>query len=100
VIAYGRGGATESIRGLEHARPTGLFFPEQSAAAIAAAVESFEGNAVRFAASACRENALRFSSARFAAEYAAFVEHAWNEFRREGGRAPARRAAAEEVTAA
>jgi glycosyltransferase involved in cell wall biosynthesis len=80
VIAYGRGGVTESVRGLDEQRPTGVFFAEQSAAAIVAAVEEFERNEHRIEPGACRESALRFSSARFVAEYASFVDWAWNAF--------------------
>jgi glycosyltransferase involved in cell wall biosynthesis len=87
VIAYGRGGVTESVRGLDHPRPTGLFFDEQTPGAIADAVEAFERNEHRIAAAACRENALRFSSARFVTEYAGFVQRCWSEFRSEAGRA-------------
>ena len=29
VIAYGKGGALETVRGLEHEKPTGLFFPSK-----------------------------------------------------------------------
>jgi glycosyltransferase involved in cell wall biosynthesis len=98
VVAYGRGGATETIRGLEEPSPTGVFFHEQSARAIVAAVEEFERNEHRIAPAACRENALRFSSARFLAEYASFVERAWTEFRGEAGRSAAVKATAEETT--
>ena len=98
VIAYGRGGATESIRGLQDPAPTGVFFREQSVPAIVAAIEEFERNEHRIAAAACRENALRFSSARFSAEYASFVERAWREFRGETYRATAGRVAAPETT--
>ena len=80
VIAFGRGGATETIRGLNAARPTGVFFPEQNVASIASAVEQFERNAHRIAGEACRENALRFSTTRFRAECVSFVERAWMEF--------------------
>jgi glycosyltransferase involved in cell wall biosynthesis len=84
VIAYGRGGALETIRGTEHARPTGLFFAEQTPAAIAAAIVEFERNPERFAPSACRENALRFSVDMFRERYAAFVERRWEEFKADG----------------
>jgi glycosyltransferase involved in cell wall biosynthesis len=97
VIAYGHGGATESIRGLEHARPTGVFFDEQSVPAIVAAIDTFERNAHRIAPAACRENALRFSAGRFVTEYSGFVQRAWNDFRGETARVAAR--AGEEVAA-
>ena len=39
VIAFGRGGVTEIVRGLDSAQPTGVFFREQTAEAIVAAVQ-------------------------------------------------------------
>jgi len=81
VIAYGRGGALETIRGLEHARPTGLFFHRQDAAAIAEAVAEFERNADRIAPLDCWENAQRFSAQIFRETYGKFVESCWEVFR-------------------
>lgn len=78
VIAYGRGGAMETVRGLEHAAPTGVHFGQQTAEAIAAAVREFESR--EFSREACRENALRFSESRFRNEMGAFVEREWRAF--------------------
>jgi glycosyltransferase involved in cell wall biosynthesis len=80
VIAFGRGGVTEIVRGLDSAQPTGVFFCEQTAEAIVAAVKKFEANAGRISAEACHENAVRFSPARFRQEYRTFVENAWARF--------------------
>jgi len=77
VIAYGRGGARETIRPLGEARPTGLFFAEQTAPAIAAAVARFEGQRAIIDPVDCRVQALRFSTARFATDYTDFVERTW-----------------------
>lgn len=74
VIAFGRGGAVETVRGLNSDRPTGLFFAEQTSAAVAQAVAEFELNAHRFTAEACRENALNFSPDRFRRQFRAEVE--------------------------
>ena len=75
VIAFGRGGAVETIRGLEGSSdPTGLFFHAQTPAAVAAAVKLFEENEQRFSTHCCRENSLRFSRERFRKEFAAVVE--------------------------
>lgn len=68
VIAYGAGGATESV--VEG--KTGVFFGEQAPGALAASVRRFESTS--FAAAACRANAERFSAARFRAEFRAWVE--------------------------
>lgn len=65
VIAFGRGGAVETIRGLDHDAPTGVFFAAQTPHAIARGIDEFAANAHRITAVACRDNALRFSRARF-----------------------------------
>jgi glycosyltransferase involved in cell wall biosynthesis len=77
VIAYGRGGVCESVRGLDSDRPTGVFFAEQSADSICAAVIEFENSGDRIVPQTCRDNAIRFSTARFQAEFLAFVKQAW-----------------------
>lgn len=75
VIAYGRGGVLETVIGLDtDAPPTGVFFYKQTAAAIGDAIELFETNHRRFSPTVCRENALRFSPARFREEFKALVE--------------------------
>ena len=61
VIAYARGGATETVRD----GVTGLFFGEQTVAAVVEAIERFEGLALDPAA--CRQNAERFDSSVFRA---------------------------------
>jgi glycosyltransferase involved in cell wall biosynthesis len=80
VIAYGRGGVTESVRGLDADAPTGLFFTEQTATAIADAVSLFESRAGDLRAEACRMNALRFAASRFRREFADFVAARWAAF--------------------
>ena len=80
VIAFGRGGALETIRGLDHAKPTGLFFQRQDAASIAEAVLEFERNADRMTPLDCWENAQRFSAQIFRETYGKFVEHCWDVF--------------------
>jgi len=75
VIAYGRGGAAETgVDGL-----TGLFFDEQTPAALAAALERFE--TMTFAPWAIRAHAERFGRRRFLDEVAAFVEECLDEHR-------------------
>jgi glycosyltransferase involved in cell wall biosynthesis len=78
VIAYGRGGARETVRDLGEPRPTGLFFDAQAPDAIAAAVRRFEAASMPDPAD-CRDNALRFSTPRFLAQYRAFVERVRGE---------------------
>jgi glycosyltransferase involved in cell wall biosynthesis len=84
VIAFGRGGTLETIRGLDHEAPTGVFFDEQSEDAIADAVLRFEARAEAIEPTACRRNAERFAERVFREAFAAFVEGEWQGFR--GGR--------------
>lgn len=74
VIAFARGGVLETIRGLEHEKPTGVFYPEQSIDSIVSAVRTFETHRQRISASNCRSNAERFGGERFKQEIKAFVE--------------------------
>jgi glycosyltransferase involved in cell wall biosynthesis len=60
MIAYGRGGALDIIRASPAADPTGVFFADQTAESIIAAVEEFEALGGAITAEACRENAMRF----------------------------------------
>jgi glycosyltransferase involved in cell wall biosynthesis len=76
VIAYGKGGALETVRDLSSARPTGMFFDEQRAESIIAAVEDFDAHASRFVAADCRANAERFSAAHFRERFFAHVRAA------------------------
>jgi glycosyltransferase involved in cell wall biosynthesis len=76
VIAYGRGGALESV--IESADPrfgTGVFFHEQSVASIVDAIGRFEAHAP-FDPEVCRQNAARFSVGRFRREFLRVVEQA------------------------
>lgn len=80
VIAFAKGGAMETIRGLDRDEPTGVFFPVQSSVAIQQALHLFEQNRRRITPDACRTNALRFAPERFRQEFRDFVEHAWKDF--------------------
>ena len=76
VIAYGKGGALETIRGLDTNLPTGVFFNEQSTASLIEAVSVFESERERIFPTACRDNAQRFSVAAFRQQFQAFVQQA------------------------
>lgn len=80
VIAFGKGGARETIRGEKGDRRTGVFFAEQTSGAISEAVREFELVESTIALADCRENAQRFSAERFREEFAAFVESGWQEW--------------------
>jgi glycosyltransferase involved in cell wall biosynthesis len=70
VIAYRVGGASESVLDGQ----TGVLFGEQSVAALAAAIERFEG--MRLDSDQARQNARRFGRERFQAEMAAVISNA------------------------
>jgi glycosyltransferase involved in cell wall biosynthesis len=75
VIAYGKGGALETIIELGGAEPpTGLFFERQDAQSIVDTVKLFERNRDLIDPRHCRANALRFSKKRFCEQFSSFVE--------------------------
>jgi glycosyltransferase involved in cell wall biosynthesis len=71
VIAFGRGGARDIVRLAQDSdNPTGLLFVRKTTETIIDAVEAFEASGNRIVPEACRENAIRFSEARFHREFA------------------------------
>lgn len=77
VICFGRGGARETVRDGE----SGLYFMEQNAKELLAAVAKFEQNYDKFEPVKIRENSLKFSRARFEAEIKSYVEKKYEEFK-------------------
>jgi glycosyltransferase involved in cell wall biosynthesis len=74
VIAFGKGGALETVRGIgTHPHPTGVFFEQQTPGSIVGAVAKFEAQREAMRPEYCRENALRFSTAEFRRRYSTFV---------------------------
>jgi glycosyltransferase involved in cell wall biosynthesis len=77
VIAFGRGGATETvIDGV-----TGVFFHEQTTEAIVKAIEIFENRRGEFDRHRIRQNAQRFSTQTFCSQFRDFVLERWCEHR-------------------
>lgn len=74
VIAFGKGGARETI--VEH--ETGLFFPEQTAASIKEAVLAFERR--EWDPRKCRARAEKFSTEVFRRQFQEFVTQKYQEF--------------------
>jgi glycosyltransferase involved in cell wall biosynthesis len=74
VIAYGKGGALETVIDGQ----TGIFFEEQTSDSLIAAVLRFEQLPL-FDPTLLRQNAQRFSKQRFQSEFQIFVEKAWQE---------------------
>ena len=68
VIAYGRGGATESVV----AGKTGLFFQEQTVLSLISALEEFES--MNFDPQAVRAHAMGFNEKRFADELTSLID--------------------------
>ncbi|MBD3392672.1 MAG: glycosyltransferase [Chitinivibrionales bacterium] len=76
VIAYGRGGALETVIEGE----TGLFFYRQNVPSLVDAVNDFLASEDSFDPKRIRANAERFPRARFEKEFKAFVDDAWERF--------------------
>jgi glycosyltransferase involved in cell wall biosynthesis len=82
VIAYGKGGALETVRGLGRTdSPTGVFFDRQTVAGVVSAVERFETDREVFSPAACRENAMRFAPEVFRERFGSFVSLEYERFR-------------------
>jgi glycosyltransferase involved in cell wall biosynthesis len=75
VIAYGRGGATETIvPPAQRAAPTGVWFADQTPDNLADAMRHLEKHAADFTPEACRRQALRFSRERFEQAIRSYVD--------------------------
>jgi len=81
VIAFGRGGVTESVRD----GVTGTFFRERTVASLKAAVTSFRP--MRFDPAAARRNSLRFGREVFKKRLAEYISRRYDEFHIDRGRA-------------
>ncbi len=79
VIAFGRGGAAETVQD----GTTGIFFEEQTVESLGAAIRRFE--TMTFDPASCRANAVRFAPERFRQEFTQFVDSQWKAFRRRMG---------------
>ncbi len=76
VIAYGAGGALETVRDIrDHGDTgTGIFFQQQTEASLIQAVETFEANAKKFNPEYAKKHAAQFSKQMFASRYLNFVQ--------------------------
>lgn len=82
VIAYAKGGALETVRGLDSEKPSGVFFREQTVPSIIEGINLFEANEDSIQYEHCRENALRFSPERFREQFSDFVNEKVEEFKK------------------
>ncbi len=83
VIAYGRGGATESLIPFQDGHensPTGILFDHQAVDSIIAAINLFERNEDKFTAYSCIKNAEKFSDERFRVEVRDLIDNAFKKF--------------------
>ena len=76
VIAYGKGGVLETVRGLGQPTPTGVFFDRQDPEALLEALDRFEAHRAHFSSSVLRQNAERFSPQQFRKRFTKAVEWA------------------------
>lgn len=65
VIAYGVGGATETVVPLREASPTGVWFMESSVDSLVAAMQRFENDGAGIRSEVCRANAEQYGAERF-----------------------------------
>lgn len=82
VVAYGKGGALETVVHGE----TGLLFPEQSTQSLQQAIRTFES--IDFNPERIRQNAERFSKERFRREMRQFIDKEYEKFMRGEHSAP------------
>ena len=80
VIAFGRGGLTESV--MEGV--TGLLFTDQKEEAIVETVEQFERVKGKFSVDAITKNAERFNAEHFVAKFSAFMDEKIDQKSRSG----------------
>lgn len=73
VIAFGKGGALETVRGLEQENPTGIFFAEQTTDSICDAINLFVKNESQLTLENCVANANRFSPEAFSSKFKNFI---------------------------
>jgi glycosyltransferase involved in cell wall biosynthesis len=83
VIAFGSGGARETVIDDESNDATGLFYDEQTPEAIVSAIERFEARENAFDSRACRANAERFSAQQFRHSFKEFCEKKYAAFMHE-----------------
>lgn len=77
VIAYGAGGALETVRDIRDSQGftgTGLLFKEQTPTALVEAVETFETYQAKFAPEYIRSHATKFDTQIFAQRYLEFLD--------------------------
>ncbi|MEL6581200.1 MAG: glycosyltransferase [Cyanobacteria bacterium J06621_12] len=82
VIAYGKGGALETVRDIRQCpeNGTGLLFETQQPEALAAAVKSFEQLQSQILPENCRRQANKFSPTVFRQSYLQYIDDCYQEW--------------------
>lgn len=89
VIAYGRGGVTETVRGFRAGsgdlpeQASGIFFHEQSVDSLLEAMHTFERVEHQFRPAFIKQQAQRFAPERFRERFGLFLAKKWEEFHSE-----------------
>ena len=82
VIAYGKGGSLETVvDSSDQTKATGIWFREQTAESLIAAIHRFESLPSPISPHVCRAHAERFSNERFRKEFGQYVNSRWCEFK-------------------
>ncbi len=83
VIAYGKGGALETVKDIRQNPQdgTGLFFEVQKPEALVATVNNFEKLQTQIEPENCRLQASKFSSTNFKQSYLKFIEDCYQEWK-------------------
>lgn len=79
VIAYGKGGALETIKDIDKDNPSGIFFQEQTPQSLYESIIKFEDINI-ITKEACRKNAERFSNREFRNQFSEIVNKLVHEF--------------------
>jgi len=82
VVAYGQGGARETVLDLREypTTGTGLLFPDQTSASLVEAIEFFESSYHQFSSENCHLQALKFAIGEFKSQFLAFIDHCQRNF--------------------
>ncbi|OKH28556.1 glycosyltransferase [Chroogloeocystis siderophila] len=82
VIAYGAGGALETVRSIEQYSDTGtgIFFATQTEAALMEAIEKFEAYQRVFQPEWIRTHATQFAADVFREKFLAFLQNSWQDY--------------------
>jgi len=81
VIAFGKGGALETVQDLTHSHPTGVFFAAQTVESMQQAIEAFELRQHVFTLENCLQQARKFDVATFRQAFSKYVDEKVAQFK-------------------